>query len=84
MIKVLTGFYHRATRCITGMMAKRGAGGEWDYPSVVEAMEAAGIYPIGVYIKKRQMTIAKMVACRSVYALCKEAERIPGTSQIVR
>ena len=29
MIKVLEGFYHRAARRITGVMATRGEGGEW-------------------------------------------------------
>ena len=62
MIKVLTGFYHRATRWITGMMAKRGAGGEWEYPLVVETIESTGIHPVGVYIKRRKATIAERVA----------------------
>ena len=31
------------------MTEKREAGGEWDYPLVVEEMEATGIHPIGVY-----------------------------------
>ena len=29
MLKVLTGLHHWAARRITGMMTKRGAGGEW-------------------------------------------------------
>ena len=32
MLKVLEGFHHRAARRITGMTAKRVAGGEWEYP----------------------------------------------------
>ena len=64
---------------VTGEMLKvltekRGAGGEWEYPSVEEAMEAAGIHPIGVYIKRWNMNIAERVACRTVYALFTEAE----------
>ena len=38
MLRVLTGFHHWAAQWITGMMAKRGAGGEWEYPSVEEEM----------------------------------------------
>ena len=34
MLKVLMTFHHRAARRITGMTAKCGAGGEWDYPLV--------------------------------------------------
>ena len=48
MIKVLEVFHYWAARQITGMTEKRGAGGEWEYPSVVEAMEAARIHPIGM------------------------------------
>ena len=52
MLKVLMGLHYQSARSITGMTAKRGAGGEWEYPLVVEAMEAAGLQPIGVYIKR--------------------------------
>ena len=83
MLKVLTGFHHREAQRITGMMAKRGAGGEWGYSSAVEAMEAVGLQTIGVYIKRQQMNIAERVACRPVYALCTELEQIPVTSRLV-
>ena len=46
MLKVLTAFHHQAVRQITGMTEKRGAGGEWEYPAVEEAMEYAGTHPI--------------------------------------
>ena len=46
MIKVLEGFHHRESRQITRMTETRGLGGEWEYPPVVEALEAAGIHPI--------------------------------------
>ena len=36
MLKVLEGFHHRASRQITGMTEKYGAGGEWYHPTVVE------------------------------------------------
>ena len=48
MIKVLEGFRHRAVQRITEMTAERGSGGEWEYPSVVEAMESVGLQPKGV------------------------------------
>ena len=83
-LKVLAGLHNWAARRITGMAAKRGAGGEWEYPLVVEAMEDAGLQPIGMYIKRRHTTIAERVACLPVYEIYTEAERIPGTSRIVR
>ena len=79
MIKFLEGFHHWAARRITGLTEKLGAGREWKYPPVVDAMESAGIHPIGEYIRRRQATIAERVAFRPLYELCTEAERIPGT-----
>ena len=67
-----------------GMTAKRGSGGEWEYPSVVEAMDTTGIHLIGVNIRRRQATIAENVAFHPIYDLCTEVERIPGTSRLVQ
>ena len=61
VIKVLTAFHHRLARRIIGMMEKRWAGGEWEYPAVEEAIDSAGLHPIRVYIKRRQTTIAERV-----------------------
>ena len=52
-LKVLMAFHHQSARRITEMMEKRGAGVEWEYPSVEEAVDSVGIHPIGVYIKRR-------------------------------
>ena len=61
-LKVLEGFHHPAARQITGTTATCGAGGEWEYPPVVEAMEAAGLHPIMEFIRRRQATIEEKVA----------------------
>ena len=55
-----------------------------EYTAVNEAMDSAGIHTIGVYIKRRQTTIAERVSFWTVYELCMEAERIPGTIWMVR
>ena len=47
-------------------------------------MEDAGIHPIGLYIRRQQATIAEKVACRPIYEICTEAERIPRTSRMVQ
>ena len=44
-------------------MATHGAGGEWEYPPVVEALRAVGLHPI------KQVTIAENVACLPNYEL---------------
>ena len=58
MLKVLTGFHHWVEQRITGMTDKRGAGREWENPSVVKTMESAGLHPFGVYIKRWKIVIA--------------------------
>ena len=58
MPRVLTAFRHQAAQRITGMTAKCGAGGEWEYPAVEEEMDAVGLDPIRLYIKRRNTTIA--------------------------
>ena len=84
ILKVLTVFHHWAAQQITWVMEKRGAGREWEYPAVEEAMDSSGIHFIGIYIKRCQTNIAYRVACRPVYALSTEAERMPGTRRMVR
>ena len=73
MLKVQTAFHHIAARRITGMIEKRGEGGEWYYPAVEEAMDSAGIHPIRVYIKRRETTILERVSFQPVYSLYAEA-----------
>ena len=46
MLKVLEGFRHQVDRRIMGMTATCGEGGEWEYPPMVEALEAAVLNPI--------------------------------------
>ena len=36
MLKVLTGLHHWEEQGVTGMTARCGAGGEWDYPFAEE------------------------------------------------
>ena len=48
MLKVLTSFHHQAARRIMGMTEKLGAGGEWEYSAVEEAMDSVGLHPIRV------------------------------------
>ena len=63
MLKVLEGFHQWLARRIMGMTANRGAGREWECAPEVAGMEAAGLHPIGEYIRRRQGTIVENVAC---------------------
>ena len=61
--KFLEGFHHCAARRITGMTTTCGAGGEWEYPPVVDSIESTGLHLIMEYIERLQATITKKVAC---------------------
>ena len=50
VLKILEGFHHKVDKRILGMMEKLVADRTWDYPPVVTALEAAGLYPIQEYI----------------------------------
>ena len=82
-MKILEGFFHRAIRRITGMIAKCVAYGTWEYPLVVAALESVVLYPIHEYIWIRQAIIAAQVACRSIHEFCAMVEWRPGKSQMM-
>ena len=69
MLKVLEGLLHWAYRQIRDMTATFGAGREWEYPTVVAELEAAGLHPIREYIRRQQATISEKVAFRLIYEL---------------
>ena len=56
------------------MTATLGAGGEWEYPLVAEALESVGLHPIREYIRRRQATIAEKVVYRPIYELWTKAD----------
>ena len=45
-------------------------------------MDAVGIHPIGVYIRRRQEIIAERAACCPIYELLMEAQRMLGMSKL--
>ena len=84
MLKVLEGFHHWEARHIMGMMGKRVAGGEWEYPLVVVSLEVAGLRSMYEYSWRLQVTMVAKVACRHIYELHTETERRTGTIRMIR
>ena len=70
ILKVLDGFHHREAQRITGMKAWHAEYGDWEYPSVDDALEAAGLWPIKEYTQIWQATISAKLACRPIYEIC--------------
>ena len=63
---------------MTGVTAAHQVFNEWKYPPVVAELEATVLHPIMEYVRRRQETTAKKVACRLIYELFVKAERRPG------
>ena len=72
------GFHHRVARRLTGMTA-RLQNGVWVYPPIEEALEAAGLRTIDVYIARRRRRMQAQVEERPIYRICQETPRLPGT-----
>ena len=47
--------------------------GYWEWPSVADALENAGLWPINKYIQRRKNTVAVQLAYMPIYELCKGA-----------
>jgi len=80
MWTVLKGFHHRAVRRMADMMAYRGPGGGWIYPSLEEALKKAGVCTMEHHVSKRQQRVVDCVSTRPVWMHCMAARRQPGTS----
>ena len=79
MQKVLEGFHHRVARRLSGKLPYR-CNGEWVYPPIEEALEEPGLYSIEHYINVRRRTLVQNVATRPIVELCKDLERLSGSS----
>ena len=78
MDQVLAGFHNRAARRLAGMYPKL-INGQWEQPPVVEALEAASLLPMDVYLTRRRARMLQLVQGQPVYDLCSTTERLPGT-----
>ena len=59
-------------------VAEEVGGGSWYYPPLAMAMAEAGLEEIGVYVTRRQNTVARYIATRSIQDLCERYVRRPG------
>ena len=49
-----------------------------EYPSLEEAMVESGFERIGIYMTRRQKTVAQYVATQTIMDLCERSTRRPG------
>ena len=84
VLKILEGFHHQASRRISVMMAQCIMRGEWEWPSVSDALKTSGLWTIKEYIHRRQATILAHLDCRTIYEMCTGEERMTGDTMFLR
>ena len=84
MMKVLEGFHHRAYRRIAGMSSRKFGEGRWEWSSVLDDLEAVGMWLTNKYIWRWQATIAEYIANNTIYGLCLGEERMTVSSRFMQ
>ena len=82
--KALEGFYHRAAWLMAVMGPKRQPDGMWVYPPIGAALTMLVMEEIGVYIARRQNTVAKYIVNCPIMDLCLAADRNNGMRLPIR
>ena len=49
----------------------------WDYPTIGEALMDAGLETIGIYVNRRQNTVAQYTSTRNILDIAVAEERSP-------
>jgi hypothetical protein len=66
MIRKLASFHRRCARHITGMLIRpndpNNPDGEWTHPPTATVLEAAGLWPILVYIRRRRENVLRFAS----------------------
>ena len=82
VLKVLEGFHHRVARKLSGMQPPyHPREDRWEYPSIEEALEVAGMYTMEHYLNVRRNTLVENIATRPILELCRGAERQSGSAK---
>jgi hypothetical protein len=66
----LRSFHRRCARYITGMHIRENSDGSWTCPSSEETLEAAGLWTVEEYIRRRRSTVMRYATERSIYRRC--------------
>ena len=72
------GVQAQVTRRLMGRLPWRTPGGKWKYTSAAMEREEVRFLTMEEYIRRRQKTVARYVANRSLLDLCEGLERAPG------
>jgi hypothetical protein len=87
MIKKLQSFHRRCARYITGMHIRpndpNDLDGEWTYPPTATVLEAAGLWPILEYIRRRRETVLRFASERYIYRKCLASSPLANTRNLL-
>ena len=64
--KAIKGLHQRVVLRMAGMGPEGQRDGIWVYPPIGAALETVGLDEIGVYIPRRQNTVAQYIATRPI------------------
>ena len=78
MERALISFQHRVSQRLTGIQTRRWGEGSWEYPLLAVEMAGAGFEEIGVYVTRRQNTIAQYIETRPIMDPCEKYVWRPG------
>jgi hypothetical protein len=76
MMSSLRSFHRRCARFITGKHIWQDIHGNWHQPSSKETLEAAGLWTIEEYIRRRKATVMAYVKDRPIYQRCMASKLI--------
>ena len=63
-----------------GKMDWRMVEREWEWPPVADSLDISGLCTIKEYIQRQQTTIMAHISYRTIYELCMEVGKMPGSS----
>ena len=79
-LRILSSFNARVARHLTSRHIRPLEDGTWFCPPTTEVLEAAGLWTIEEYIKKRRHTIRGYVWTRPIYQECRRSATLSGQS----
>ena len=82
-MNILLVFHHQIPRIIIGSLARRSGEDGWEWSPEEEAIEAAGLWKIWEYVRKRKAKNAESIVTHLICKVSTRAERIMGSSSIL-
>jgi hypothetical protein len=81
VFKALAGFHHRVARRLSGRTPRYiRRTDEWVYPPIEEALAATGMATIESTVLARQSLLVDRIATRPILEICREEERLSGST----